>query len=81
MNLQNGHKIWLTTPKLFCSLALLVCVMTAACTAIQDRSEGIKADDRPNILWLVLEDASPTLAPYGDTTIDTPNMSRLAKEG
>ena len=55
--------------------------MTAACTAIQDRSEGIKADDRPNILWLVLEDASPTLAPYGDTTIDTPNMSRLAKEG
>lgn len=81
MNLQSRQKIWLTTPKLYCGIALLICVMIAACTAIQDRPEGIKADDRPNILWLVLEDASPTLAPYGDTTIETPHISRLAAEG
>ena len=36
---------------------------------------------RPNILWLVLEDTSPILSPYGDNTIDTPNISRLAKQG
>lgn len=35
----------------------------------------------PNILWLVLEDMSPVLAPFGDTTIETPNISRLAREG
>lgn len=81
MNLPNGHEIWLTTPKLFRGLALLIFVMIAACTAIQDKSEGIYEHNRPNILWLVLEDASPTLAPYGDTTIETPNISRLAAEG
>jgi len=81
MNLQSGHKFCQTTPKLFRGLALLICLMTAACTAIQDKPEGIYEDDRPNILWLVLEDTSPTLAPYGDATIDTPHMSRLAKEG
>jgi len=81
MTLSTRRKFWWTKPKLFCVLALLICVMSAACTAIHDRPEGVYEDDRPNILWLVLEDASPILAPYGDTTIDTPNMSRLAKEG
>ena len=49
---------------------------------------GCKADDkvsagvsRPNILWLVLEDTSPIIAAYGDNTIETPNISRLAEEG
>lgn len=36
---------------------------------------------RPNILWLSVEDISPTLAAYGDSTIDTPNIDRLAREG
>ena len=36
---------------------------------------------RPNILWLVAEDLSPILPPYGDRTVPTPNLSRLAAEG
>jgi len=36
---------------------------------------------RPNILWLVAEDMSPTIPPFGDSTIATPNLSRLAAEG
>ncbi|MYI84794.1 MAG: sulfatase-like hydrolase/transferase, partial [Rhodothermaceae bacterium] len=36
---------------------------------------------QPNILWLVAEDMSPTIAAYGDSTIHTPNLDRLFNEG
>ena len=36
---------------------------------------------RPNILWLVAEDLSPYLPPFGDSTIRAPNLERLAREG
>nr|WP_299070419.1 sulfatase [uncultured Allomuricauda sp.] len=36
---------------------------------------------RPNILWLVTEDMGAYLPSFGDSTIVTPNLSRLAKEG
>src|SRR6188474_668764 len=36
---------------------------------------------RPNIIWLVLDDASPALGSYGDAQAITPNMDRLAREG
>jgi arylsulfatase A-like enzyme len=35
----------------------------------------------PNVLWLDLEDLSPILSLYGDSTIETPNIDRLAREG
>lgn len=38
-------------------------------------------DRRPNIIWLVLDDASPALGAYGDPQAITPNMDRLAREG
>lgn len=34
-----------------------------------------------NILWLSCEDIDPTLACYGTTGIQTPNIDRLAREG
>ncbi|MDE0361073.1 MAG: sulfatase-like hydrolase/transferase, partial [Rhodospirillaceae bacterium] len=36
---------------------------------------------QPNILWLVAEDMSPYLASFGDSTVATPNLDRLAAEG
>ncbi len=39
------------------------------------------AQDRPNILWLTIEDASCNLGCYGDSYADTPNLDRLAAEG
>lgn len=36
---------------------------------------------QPNILWLVTEDMGAYLPMFGDSTIVTPNLSRLAKEG
>ena len=37
--------------------------------------------NHPNILWISVEDISTTLAVYGDSSIHTPNIDRLAKEG
>jgi len=36
---------------------------------------------QPNILWLSVEDMSPHLGSYGDNTVPTPNIDRLAAEG
>jgi len=36
---------------------------------------------RPNILWIVVEDASPHVGCYGETTIETPHIDALARDG
>ena len=53
----------------------------SACNSQKKMGGEAELTDRPNILWLVIEDTSPILPPYGDYTIDAPNISRLAKEG
>jgi len=45
------------------------------------RTEMLKAQNRPNILWLISEDTSPDLACYGNSLVKTPNLDRLAGEG
>jgi uncharacterized sulfatase len=42
---------------------------------------GAQAADRPNILWISLEDISPDLGCYGDKYAVTPNIDALASEG
>lgn len=43
---------------------------------------AVRADEvRPNILWITVEDMSPRLGCYGDHTVPTPNIDRLASEG
>ncbi|OXS55820.1 sulfatase [Cohnella sp. CIP 111063] len=37
--------------------------------------------DRPNILWISLEDTSPRFGCYGDSLARTPHIDRLAEEG
>ena len=39
------------------------------------------APQRPNIVWIVVEDMSAHFSCYGETTIRTPNVERLAAEG
>lgn len=36
---------------------------------------------RPNILWFVVDDMSANFSCYGEKTIQTPNVDRLAREG
>jgi arylsulfatase A-like enzyme len=35
----------------------------------------------PNVVWLTAEDMSPWIKAYGDATVPTPNLDRLAREG
>ena len=37
-----------------------------------------KNENKPNILWIVTEDISPTLSFYKDSTAFTPNLDKLA---
>ena len=39
------------------------------------------AADRPNVVWIMLEDWSPDLGCYGTKGIETPHVDRLAAEG
>lgn len=59
-----------------------------ACTSESKKDEeqsidytSLEFSARPNILWLVTEDMGPYLPAFGDSTISTPNLSRLAEEG
>lgn len=36
---------------------------------------------RPNILWIIAEDACPDIGCYGETAIQTPNLDGLSREG
>lgn len=57
---------------LFCSVFVLVST-AAYCTA--------SADDRPNILWITIEDWGPDLSCYGTKGIHTPHVDELASQG
>ena len=37
--------------------------------------------DRPNILWIDIDDQSPWYSVYEDKTVSTPNLDALAREG
>jgi arylsulfatase A-like enzyme len=64
---------------------LIILLILGACqTEIQNQAEPsnvLELPTRPNILWLVTEDLGPYLPMFGDSTIATPNLSRLAAEG
>ncbi|NER17812.1 sulfatase-like hydrolase/transferase [Spongiivirga citrea] len=47
----------------------------------KEKEISISLPERPNILWLVTEDMGAYIPSFGDSTIVTPNLSRLAQEG
>jgi arylsulfatase A-like enzyme len=63
-------------------LSLLALLAVLAAPAGADAAGGgAGAAERPNILWITVEDMSPRLASYGDDTVSTPRLDRLAREG
>ena len=40
-----------------------------------------RSGTRPNVLWICVEDMSANMSCYGETTIRTPNIDRLADDG
>lgn len=60
---------------------ILLLLVGLSCTT-KNKTEIPEVNDEPlNILWLVTEDMGKYIAPFGDSTIVTPNLSRLAAEG
>ena len=43
--------------------------------------QSLSAAERPNILWIVVEDMSSHFGYNGEKSVSTPNVDRLAKEG
>lgn len=41
----------------------------------------LRAQDRPNIIWLMAEDIGPDIECYGMEAVKTPNLNKLAEEG
>ena len=71
----------------FLQVLLIVCICLVGCQS-KDKSKAQIKDEvalelpkRPNILWLVTEDMGAYIPPFGDTTVATPNLSKLANEG
>jgi len=62
-----------------CFLSMIGCESPQE-VIVQDLSEPV-LPEQPNILWLVAEDLSPIIPSFGDSTVATPNLSRLAAEG
>ncbi|MFK7862797.1 MAG: sulfatase-like hydrolase/transferase [Pseudohongiellaceae bacterium] len=66
-------------------LAIAIAVTLLSCGGSEPKEEaGLDVPlslNTPNILWLVAEDLSPIIPPFGDETVETPNLSRLADEG
>lgn len=52
-----------------------------ATVAVVCASSFLNAAERPNIVWIVVEDASANVSCYGEKTITTPAIDRLADEG
>lgn len=59
-------------------ISLFFLTFLIACKATKKETEQVK---KYNILWLVTEDMGPYIPPFGDKTVATPNLTRLAKEG
>ncbi|MFV9551410.1 sulfatase [Algibacter sp. PT7-4] len=69
-------------------LIATLCLCLLSCQAKKERPSEtpeeiakLKLPERPNILWLVTEDMGAYIPPFGDNTVATPNLSRLAAEG
>ena len=58
--------------------ALLALIAIASCSTA---SAETRSEDRPNILWITIEDWSPDLSCYGTPGIQTPHVDKLAEQG
>lgn len=55
--------------------------LCAGCTQHTNSALEEFPAQRPNIVWIIVEDISPYLACYGDSTARTPSIDKLAREG
>lgn len=61
-------------------LLVLGCLLSISCKE-NIKDDRRSKDQRPNILWITIEDWSPDLSCYGTKGIHTPHVDQLASEG
>ena len=59
----------------------LAIIVICGCTRIEEPAVAPPMLERPNILWVSVEDMGPRLGAYGDATARTPNVDELASKG
>ncbi len=72
----------------YLSFSFLLIILLCSC-APEEKQETAEAKEivnpdysfKPNIIWLVAEDQSPNIPAFGDSTVVTPTLDRLAAEG
>ena len=60
------------------AISLLIPLLLISVSALQAADPEAK---KPNILWFVVDDMSANFSCYGEQTIQTPHVDRLAREG
>jgi arylsulfatase A-like enzyme len=62
-------------------LIFLIPALSLVIAACNSASESSGGDERPNILFIAVDDLRPELGCYGKEYIHSPNINRLANEG
>lgn len=76
---QFKKQVWRLVVLMICfKLTLTSCTLTSDANDVAPNNGSA---EQLNILWLVVEDMSPIIAPYGDFTAATPAINQLAQEG
>jgi N-sulfoglucosamine sulfohydrolase len=65
----------------FAKLAVILVSAVSGLRADDSAARDVSSPPPANIVWLTVEDMSPWIAPYGDRTVPTPHLDRLAREG
>lgn len=68
-------------PRCFLHLVVVLAWALSGLPAEVTRAAEPAESPPPNIVWLTVEDMSPWIGPYGDRTVPTPNLDRLAQQG
>lgn len=63
------------------ALLLTYFILISCQNKVASKINTTTAKKQPNILWLVTEDMGAYIPPFGDNTVKTPNLTRLANEG
>jgi len=63
------------------TIYVLLALSAAASVSCLNRQQNETAPEKPNILFIAVDDLRPELGCYGETHIHSPNIDRLAAEG
>jgi arylsulfatase A-like enzyme len=73
MMMESRNSFWLELARVMANCLMLLCVVTSVSEA--------RAADKPNVLFVAVDDLRPQLACYGHPFMKTPHIDELAARG